>query len=412
MAYQSSSNRRNPGYFQTMNWQEFKDSVKRGAYGNWDQVALRLAGDSLSNAVAKTGKHVSCPRHGGTDGFRLFNDFRLTGGAVCNTCGNFADGFALLQWLYGWNFAECVRAVGEVLGIAPEDGNRHRPVAGPVIPVAVPAAKSAEQVAREDEAKAMRMRQAWEGAFSIEDPRSGIGRDYLRNRGITSAVGPLEDIRFHPGLTYVENRVDLGKFPTLLCLLRQPNGNPTTLQRIYLTPEGAKAQVEHPKKMMPYRSTSQYAGSAVRLDHEVGAVLCAGEGVETCLAWRAMTGLPTWATCVAGLLEELVIPDSVRLVVVCGDWDLPAAGYQEGRGAIAAEKLVARVRESGRKAAAILPSPSMLPEYQEGADWLDVLGAYGLEQARQQEFSAGVREQVAIMLEGMGLEWADARAHY
>ena len=47
-------------------------------------------------------KHY-CPIHTGESGeaFRFFDDAQLTGGCVCNSCGGFADGFALLERLVG-----------------------------------------------------------------------------------------------------------------------------------------------------------------------------------------------------------------------------------------------------------------------------------------------------------------------
>lgn len=404
--------RRN-NYFASDKWREYRDEVKRRAYGNWDQILLSLAPEGLTAAVSAGGRHVPCPRHGGTDGFRMFNDFRLTGGSVCNTCGTHADGFASLQWLYGWTFSEAVRAVGDVVGVQhyrDDDSNSPRPAAK-IDLVEPPKRKSPEQVAREDEAKARRMAEAWNGSYALTDPEAEIARAYLRNRGITSSVGPLEDLRFHPGMAYFENKVNLGEFPTLLCLMRQPDGAPTTIQRIFLTPDGQKADVDHPKKIMPYRSTVRYAGSAVRLDHQLGPVLCATEGVETGLAWRAMTGLPTWSTCVAGLLEELVIPESVKILIACGDHDLPTKGHEYGRGWTAATKLVERVRGSGRKAAIYLPNFE-LDGFGNKMDWLDVLNLYGLEYARHQPFALQVRDVVAAMLGDMGLSWEQSYAHF
>ncbi len=43
----------------------------------------------------------------------------ITGGGVCNTCGIFHDGFELLSWINGWNFAQSIEAIGQVLGIQP-----------------------------------------------------------------------------------------------------------------------------------------------------------------------------------------------------------------------------------------------------------------------------------------------------
>ena len=52
---------------------------------------------------------------GGKDGFRLFPDFKETGSGICNSCGPRSDGFAMLQWVNGWNFPEVVKQVGRFL---------------------------------------------------------------------------------------------------------------------------------------------------------------------------------------------------------------------------------------------------------------------------------------------------------
>lgn len=393
-------------------WRSYSDEVKKAAYGNWEVIMSALAGPHLQPALTNFAKHVPCPRHGGTDGFRLYNDFRLTGGAVCNSCGPMPDGWAVLKWLYGWSYAECLRAVGDVVGVRHPSDRTAAPIAPKVKLVPPPPAESPAQIARKNEAKAQRLTEAWSSSLPLSHPDAEPARLYLANRGLVNLVGPLEDLRYHPAMPYYENNIKHGDFPALLCLLRQPSGEPLTLQRIFLTPDGHKPDLEHPKKMMPYRTTSQYGGSAVRLDHAVGTVLCVTEGVETGLAWRAMAGLPTWATCVAGLMEELVVPDSVRIVIACGDLDPASIGHDYGRGYSAAHTLVARVRESGRLGAAFLPPYTLEPNAVSGVDWNDVLNHHGLEQARGEPFVVNVRNQIAQMLERMGMGWQSALSHY
>ena len=45
-------------------------SVKEQASGKWLEI-LPLLDARLADAVARAGKHVPCPIHGGKDGFRL-----------------------------------------------------------------------------------------------------------------------------------------------------------------------------------------------------------------------------------------------------------------------------------------------------------------------------------------------------
>ena len=58
----------------------------------------------------------SCPVHGGKDGFRLFSNYQENGACVCNTCGEFRDGFKTLEWINGWSFFEALKHVGALLG--------------------------------------------------------------------------------------------------------------------------------------------------------------------------------------------------------------------------------------------------------------------------------------------------------
>ena len=98
--------------------------VRQQAAGRWLDLLGALA-PALEPALSRVGRHVPCPVHGGTDGFRLFRDADLTGGGVCNTCGTFPDGFALLMWVNRWTFPEALWAVAQALGLA-EDRLRGR----------------------------------------------------------------------------------------------------------------------------------------------------------------------------------------------------------------------------------------------------------------------------------------------
>ncbi len=90
--------------------------VRKAAENRWGEIFSSLA-PVLREAMDRPGKHVACPVHGGTNGFRLYPNYKLNGAGVCNTCGNFKDGFALLQWLNGMAFGQVVAAVGRFLNL-------------------------------------------------------------------------------------------------------------------------------------------------------------------------------------------------------------------------------------------------------------------------------------------------------
>lgn len=82
----------------------------------------------ILNKVAGIGDDYLSTRHGpcpvcdggpSTDRFRCFDDWRETGGMVCNRCGKKADGFEVIRWTNGCGFPESVKQVGEFLGLNP-----------------------------------------------------------------------------------------------------------------------------------------------------------------------------------------------------------------------------------------------------------------------------------------------------
>src|SRR5690606_18760055 len=279
------------------------------------------------------------------------------------------------------------------------------------VAVAMAKEEDPEMVRRRDEKRAADMAHLWAGSYSIFAPEAAIAREYLKRRGITRVFGPLEDLRFHPALPYWENRTSVADYPGMLRMLRQKDGHTLTIERLYLTPEGLKAPVEKQKKVMPRLSTGEYHGSAVRLDHDVGLVLCVAEGVETALSFRALTGFPTWATTVANLMESLVIPNHVELVVIAADADTPQRDAQgrelPPRGQAAAGALAPRTRAAGRKVVS-LPPPFVVRAGRHKLDWNDVLVEMGIDKGRQIPMVQNLRGKVEQELTAMGYDWREA----
>lgn len=88
--------------------------LKHAATGQWPGIITRIA---AVPSELLTGKHCPCPKHGGKDKFRVFDDFAECGGAVCNDCGKMADGFAFLQSMLGCSFPKVLELVATHLGI-------------------------------------------------------------------------------------------------------------------------------------------------------------------------------------------------------------------------------------------------------------------------------------------------------
>jgi putative DNA primase/helicase len=91
--------------------------LKNAATGQWQGIMSRVAGVPLE---LLSGKHGPCPKHGGKDKFRVFDDFDEVGGAVCNDCGKMADGFAFLQAVLGCSFPKAMELVANHLGVQPK----------------------------------------------------------------------------------------------------------------------------------------------------------------------------------------------------------------------------------------------------------------------------------------------------
>ncbi len=331
--------------------------VRQQAAGRWLDLLGALA-PALEPALSRVGRHVACPIHGGTDGFRLFRDADLTGGGVCNTCGTFPDGFALLIWVNRWSFPEALWAVAQALGL---DESRCAGPRGIPKPRPRPPERDRESVIEA-------LNRVWRQSLAPTDPRAGPLRAYLRRRGLSDTRLDGEVVRFHPALGYWQgnnrNEADLiGRFPAMVALVTGADGTPVTVHRTYLTADGRTAPVAEPKKMMSYPG-HHLVGGAIRLSAP-GPVLGVAEGIETALAVQLRTGMPVWSALSAGLLARLEPPAGTSLVVIWADRD------RSGAGEAAALTLRERLLRRGIAVAVHLP-PGPIPAGAKGIDWADV----------------------------------------
>lgn len=105
-----------------------KEAVKSAATGHWRTILT-----TLGNVPPEVldGRHHPCPKCGGEDRFRAFDDVDETGGLFCNQCHDSqnGDGFASIQWLCNLKFTDALSKVAEYLSVppikpkaAPDDG--------------------------------------------------------------------------------------------------------------------------------------------------------------------------------------------------------------------------------------------------------------------------------------------------
>ena len=335
--------------------------VKAAAHGRWGGILSALA-PQLQPALDRVGHHVSCPVHGGKDGYRVFNDVDDSGGGVCNTCGVHPDGFATLMWVSGMDFKEALKSVAEYLRV----GIIARPFGGRTI-------SRQTRKGDDDEKSRQALNRVWNESIALSHSDAEPARLYLARRGIS--IRQPETLRLHPSLAYFEDRKEIGTFPAMLAMVQGHGGNAITIHRTYLTADGYKAPVESPRKLMRYPSQRKLAGGVIRLV-EAGAVLAVAEGLETALAVMEGTKMPVWCAVNAYLLEHFYPPPGVSQILVFADKDRPSAQHPRGHGQESARRLVQRLWERGIKASAIVPAGE-IPAGQRSLDWLDILNRDG-----------------------------------
>ena len=227
-------------------------------------------------------------------------------------------------------------------------GSLTHPGSMPRLPPPGPRQRSPDDIQR----RQLALERVWRQAHTVT-PTDPVAR-YLQQRGLWQEPVP-EVLRCHPRLPYRHDDEHYTYHPALIATVQDPHGAIATLHRIYLDNAGVKADVPTPKRMMPTPTT--VTGAAVRLDspHETIAVT---EGIETGLAVRLTTQLPVWAALSAGNMTTIVIPDNVRMVVICADND------PGGTGERAAKQLARRMLAEGRRVKILMPS---MP----GTDWAD-----------------------------------------
>jgi len=341
--------------------------VRKAASGRWLSILGALAPE-LSLAIEKAGRHVPCPVHGGKDGFRLFKNADETGGGVSNKDGVFCNGFDLLMWVNNWTFAQALKGVNDYLNCAP----RHNPTDR----VSKPRKIDQHVLDKRKQAELdQRLRQqrnitaVWESSFPISDKRSQILLRYLANRGIHLSAGTLDalaqsdSIRFNSALPWFDENGDrVGEFPAMICSVRIPDGRIVTLHRTWLTHQGEKAELSVPRKLMP--APDGVSTAAIQLGMPENGVLGIAEGVETALSAWQLSGVPTWSTVSAILMESVLIPSNVHRVIIWADNDRSEVGQR------AAQKLQARLLEQGIKVSVWKP---MMPFSGKSVDWNDTL---------------------------------------
>lgn len=158
----------------------------------------------------------------------------------------------------------------------------------------------------------------WAGTL----PLSGSAAEaYLWSRGLI--LDDCPDVRFHPaaprGLPRPQGdpRGALPPpHPAMVAIVRTPSDTPVGLHVTFVLADGTGKAFGQRSRLM----FGQISGNAVHLTPG-GSELAVGEGIETCLAYRARTGMRTWAALSTAQLHNFSMPPRLRRLVIAADGD-------------------------------------------------------------------------------------------
>jgi hypothetical protein len=160
----------------------------------------------------------------------------------------------------------------------------------------------------------------WDAA---RDARGSLVATYLAARGIIIDLPP--SLRYAPAL----RRLDGTSGPATIARIDSLDAELIGISRTWLDRDAAGIWRRRDRAML-----GRAAGGAVRLAPAAETLLI-GEGIETCLAAMQATAQPAWAALSTSGLAALVLPPSVRVVIILADNDGNGAGERAARTAAA-----------------------------------------------------------------------------
>ena len=193
----------------------------------------------------------------------------------------------------------------------------------------------------------------WQAATPAE--RAPPIARYLQSRGIS--LRPPSTLRWSPSCWHPDTKRTGIKCAAMIGRVDNVDGEIIGIHRTYLSPDGSgKVPGIQDKAFL-----GPIKGGAMRLGAiEPERALIVGEGLETVLSLMQLRRLPGWSALSAPGLRALVLPQSVRRVLVAVDHD------RGGAGEAAARDAAARWISEGREVRLAIPA-------RRGDDWNDVL---------------------------------------
>lgn len=356
------------------------DRVKELAVGQWGSIIGDLFPQVSAALVRPGSSRCACPMHPSnkgtaSDGFRVFDDFAKTGGAVCNTCGSFPTGIDLICFLSGQdkNVKYALKVLEGYFGIREASHiTRTTPVKREHIATYN---KRTDPIAIARRHKFMK--EVWGNSVALDTlPDDHFAISYLtKTRGADDLdlIKRQKNIRFNANMYH--SKVELEDhppliFPGLVSMFHSVDGKEAGLHRIYLDHDAPeKAPVSDNKKLLTpieevLNGSIRIAGRAPFSAH---ANVC--EGVETAMAIAYSTGHPIYASSNTSLMASWLPPEGTKYVTIWADRDFNKAGIN------AALKLKNLLQKGGYLCRILVPR--FFEETDE--DWNDVLLHHGFE---------------------------------
>jgi len=264
------------------------DALKIAARGKWVDIIQSMGIDIRTDNI-----HCPCPVCGGTDRAR-FDNKDGDGTYICGQHGA-GDGFDLVQKSLGLSFPETIKAVQEVVGGCLSDTSQNVETYDPKPPLT----------------------HLWQSSVPLTG--GDVVSKYLHKRGLL--LQP-DNIRFCESCWESSTKK---RIPAMIARIMDPAGKPIGLHRTYLEGE-QKAKIDSPRKLM--KPVTSLSGGAIRLFKPQNNTLGIAEGIETAIAARQITQIPTWAAVSSTLLKAFQPPDDIKRLVIFADADANFCGQQ------------------------------------------------------------------------------------
>lgn len=207
----------------------------------------------------------------------------------------------------------------------------------------------------------------WDNSIPVES--DDCAGKYIKLRGLNTKR-KFKSLRYSKKTRYNDGK-RTQYLPALICLIKDVNGMPIGIQRIYLSKDGKKADFKDPKRLWgSLNEGSVHLGKSTN-------ILSVTEGVETALAIYQALKQPVWAALTSNNLKKLRVPDTVEEVHIWADKDKSQTGE------IAAKELADRLVSEGKRVQTHTPLIETSSE-SKNIDWLDILVENGVEPIKEE----------------------------